>query len=84
MHQRNLHKTSTSRTAKVASFIKFTVQKQVNKTRSPFREKTGSAKKLQARASRRKNGGTLPKPCQDAGIKGCFLLKQSTFARLYC
>lgn len=84
MHRRNLHKTSTSSTARVASFIKLTVQKQVNKTRSLSREKTGSAKRLKARARGGKNGGTLPKLCQDARIKGCFLLKQSSFARLYC
>lgn len=84
MHQRNIHRNSTSRIASVASFIKLTLQKQVNKNRSLSREKTGSAKRLKARARGGKNGGTLPKPCQDARIKGCFLLKQSTFARLYC
>lgn len=40
--------------------------------------------RLKARAREGKNGGTQPKLCQDARIKGCFLLKHSAFARLCC
>lgn len=75
------HKTSTCAMARLASFIKLTVQNHINKNRSPSREKTSLVKTLKARARGGKNGGTLPKPCQDDTIKDCFLLKQSMFAR---
>lgn len=75
------HKTSTSTMARLAYFIKLTVQKHINKNRSPSREKTSLVKTLKARARGKKYGGTLPKPCQDGTIKDCFLLKQSMLAR---
>lgn len=71
MHWRNSHQTSTSTMARVASLVKLTVQKHVNKIRSPSRKKTGLVKTLKAKGQRRKewrDSTQVLSRCQNKGL----------------